>query len=118
MEILDDLNVVSKELGGSSVSEKVLLKIKNTMSDRHSAENCFHSCYKSLKAPFYQTLSLVGIKSQHMNKHNLLELTIFIVLYTYWWDLLTQLRLLLKHGKLMYVKLMIKYRGGLQVHSA
>ena len=38
VEILDDLNVVSKELGGSSVSEKVLLKIKNTMSDRHSAE--------------------------------------------------------------------------------
>ena len=32
-EIFDDLNVVSKELGGSNVSEKVLLKIKNTMSD-------------------------------------------------------------------------------------
>ena len=37
-KILDDLNVVSRELGGSSVSDKVLLKIKNTMSDRHSAK--------------------------------------------------------------------------------
>ena len=41
IEILDDLNVVSKELGGSNVSEKVLLKIKNTMSDRNSAEKLF-----------------------------------------------------------------------------
>jgi len=40
-EILDDLNLVSKELDGGSVSEKVLLKIKNTMSDRHSAEKLF-----------------------------------------------------------------------------
>ena len=40
-EILDDLNVVSKELGGSTVSEKILLKIKNTMLDRHSAEKLF-----------------------------------------------------------------------------
>ena len=40
-EILEDLNVVSKELGGNSVSESILLKIKNTMSDRHSAEKLF-----------------------------------------------------------------------------
>ena len=40
-EILDNLNVVRTELGGSNVSEKVLLKIKNTMSDRHSAEKLF-----------------------------------------------------------------------------
>ena len=31
----------TKELGGSSISEKVLLKIKITMSVKSSAENCF-----------------------------------------------------------------------------
>ena len=31
----------AKELGGSSISEKVLLKIKITMSVKSSAENCF-----------------------------------------------------------------------------
>ena len=74
---VDDLNVVSKELGGSSVFEKVLLKIKNTMSDGYSAENSFHRCYKSFEAPLYRTLSLVGIKSD-MNKQNLQELIILL----------------------------------------
>ena len=53
-KILDDLNVVSKELGGSNVSEKVLLKIKNTMSHRHSAEKLFSQLlqeYRSTISP-------------------------------------------------------------------
>ena len=49
VEILD-LNVVSKELGGSSVSDKVLLKIKNTMSDRHSAEKLFSQLLQELRS--------------------------------------------------------------------
>ena len=40
-EILDDLNIVSKELGSNGVSQKLVLKLKNTMSDRHSAEKLF-----------------------------------------------------------------------------
>ena len=50
VEILDDLNVVSKELGGSSVSDKVLLKIKNTMSDRHSAEKLFSQLLQEFRS--------------------------------------------------------------------
>ena len=40
-EILDDLDVVRKELGDSAVSAKIIQKIKNTMSDRHAAEKLF-----------------------------------------------------------------------------
>jgi len=40
-EILDDLNIVSRELGDSGVSQKLVLKLKNTMSDRHAAEKLF-----------------------------------------------------------------------------
>jgi len=40
-EILDDLNIVSRELGDSDVSQKLVLKLKNTISDRHAAEKLF-----------------------------------------------------------------------------
>jgi len=40
-EILDDLNIVSRELGDNGVSQKLVLKLKNTMSDRHAAEKLF-----------------------------------------------------------------------------
>ena len=41
IEILDDLDAVSCTLGSSKVSDKILTKLKNTMSDRHSAEKLF-----------------------------------------------------------------------------
>jgi hypothetical protein len=41
LEILDDLDVVQKELGKSSVASTIVMKLKNTMSDRHSAEKLF-----------------------------------------------------------------------------
>ena len=40
-EILDDLNIDSRELGDNGVSQKLILKLKNTMSDRHAAEKLF-----------------------------------------------------------------------------
>ena len=40
-EILDDLDVVRKEVGQSAVSAKIISKLKNTMSDRHAAEKLF-----------------------------------------------------------------------------
>lgn len=40
-EILDDLDVVRKELGESAVSATIVQKMKNTMSDRHAAEKLF-----------------------------------------------------------------------------
>ncbi len=49
-EILEDLDIVSNEVGSSKVSEKVLLKIKNTMSDRHSAEKLFSQLLEDYRA--------------------------------------------------------------------
>ena len=43
-EILDDLDSVCAELGGSDerISSRIIAKMKNTMSDRHSAEKRFN----------------------------------------------------------------------------
>ena len=42
VEILEDLDVVRKELGEGSVSSIIISKLKNTMSDRHAAEKLFN----------------------------------------------------------------------------
>ena len=54
-----DGRLLFQGLHGSSVSDKVLLKIKNTMSDRHSVENCFHSFYKSSGATGARAMGIV-----------------------------------------------------------
>ena len=50
LEILDDLDVVCKETGQCSVSSKILFKIKNTMSGRHSAEKLFSTFLADYRA--------------------------------------------------------------------
>ena len=41
-EILEDLDMVQKQLNGSKVSSPILAKTKNTMSDSHVAEKLFY----------------------------------------------------------------------------
>lgn len=43
MEILEDLNTIRKQLGLLEVSKNIIANVKNTMSDRHSAEKLFSS---------------------------------------------------------------------------
>ena len=50
LEILDDLDVVRKEIGESSVSSKIVSKLKNTMSDRHAAEKLFSTILSEYRA--------------------------------------------------------------------
>ena len=50
MEILDDLDVVRRELGHSAVSGQIIHKIKNTMSDRHAAEKKFAEVLSAYRA--------------------------------------------------------------------
>ncbi len=50
IEILDDLDVIRKELGESSVSSLIVSKLKNAMSDRHAAENLFSSVLSDYRA--------------------------------------------------------------------
>ncbi len=49
-EILDDLDVVRQEIGQSSVSSKIVYKLKNTMSDRHAAEKLFSTLLSDYRA--------------------------------------------------------------------
>ena len=49
-EILDDLDMVHEQLGGTKVSSTILSKLKNTMSDRHSAEKLFNELLSDYRA--------------------------------------------------------------------
>ena len=41
-EILEDLDLVQAKLGSENVSSKIIMKLKNSMSDRHAAEKHFN----------------------------------------------------------------------------
>ena len=49
-EILDDLDVVHKQIGQDKVSSKIISKLKNTMSDRHAAEKLFNELLADYRA--------------------------------------------------------------------
>lgn len=50
IEILDDLDVVRKEIGECDVSSKIVSKLKNTMTDRHAAEKLFANILADYRA--------------------------------------------------------------------
>lgn len=50
IEIFDDLDAVCCVLGSSKVSGKILAKLQNTMSDRHSAEKKFSQILSEYRA--------------------------------------------------------------------
>ena len=49
-EILEDLDVVQDHLGHAKVSHKIISKLKNTMSDRHTAEKLFNHLLAEYRA--------------------------------------------------------------------
>ena len=49
-EILEDLDVVQRELGSTAVSAKIVSKLKNSMSDRHAAEKLFNKMLAEYRA--------------------------------------------------------------------
>ena len=49
-EILDDLDTVHIELGRTEISSKILARLKNTMSDKHSAEKLFNDILADYRA--------------------------------------------------------------------
>ena len=49
-EILEDLDVVQRELGSTAVSAKIVSKLKNSISDRHAAEKLFNKMLAEYRA--------------------------------------------------------------------
>lgn len=49
-EILDDIDAVQLKLGREAVSSKIVMQIKNTMSDRHAAEKAFNELLHDFRA--------------------------------------------------------------------
>ena len=56
-EILDDIDAVQCQIGESPVSNAIILKIKNTMSDRHSAEKLFKNILEDFRAEVLPTVA-------------------------------------------------------------
>ena len=55
-EILTDLDDINAALGKEAVSSKILLKIKNTMSDRHAAEKLFNDMLHNYRVEILPTV--------------------------------------------------------------
>jgi len=55
-EILTDLDDVNAALGKEAVSSKILLKVKNTMSDRHAAEKLFNEMLHDYRVEILPTV--------------------------------------------------------------
>ena len=49
-EILEDFDIVQDKLGGMKVSNTIVLRLKNTMSDRHAAEKLFNELLADYRA--------------------------------------------------------------------
>ena len=55
-EILDDIDYLQQTLGKDAVLSKIIAKIKDTMSDRHSAEKLFNDLIHDFRAGDYREL--------------------------------------------------------------
>ena len=56
-EILHDVDAVQLQLGKKAVSSKIVMKIKNTMSDRHAAEKAFNGLLHNFRADILPTIA-------------------------------------------------------------
>jgi len=56
-EILDDINSVQLALGNECASTKIVAKIKNTMSDRHSAEKLFNQLLEEFRGDILPSIT-------------------------------------------------------------
>ena len=56
-EILDDIDSVQQAIGKDAVSAKIVSRIKNTMSDRHSAEKHFNELLHNYSADLLPTVA-------------------------------------------------------------
>ena len=55
-EILEDIDNVQKAIGKDAVSSELVVKIKNTISDRHSAEKKFNDLLRNYRTDLLLTV--------------------------------------------------------------
>ena len=56
-EILDDIDSVQLALGKQAASSKIVAKLKNTMSDHHTAEKLFNEVLEDFRAEILPTVA-------------------------------------------------------------
>jgi len=102
-EIFDDLNTVSRELGDTSVSQKLALKLKNKLSDIHTVEKLFSQLLQECRKDVLPDVVSGWDKMSQDEKHVLTRMNnVYILL------IVGIVNLCLKHGNLPFVRLEIK----------
>ena len=74
-EILDDIDSVQQAIGKEAVSANVVLKIKNTMSDRHAAEKLFNELLEDYRADLLPAVAqnwdqMTDLEKEHLTRMN------------------------------------------------
>ena len=86
---MDDLDVVRKELGDFAVSAKIFQKIKNTMSDRHTAEKLFCEILSDYRADILPEVVSEWEQMCEAEREQLTRMNNFSVVFIFWlvWQL-------------------------------
>ena len=84
-EILDDIDCVQRAIGKEAVSANIVKKIKNTMSDRHSAEKLFNEPLHDYREDLLPTVAENWDQMTDMEKEQLTRMNnFFVVCITLW----------------------------------
>ena len=76
-EILSDIDSVQQALGEKSKSAEIVIKLKNTMSDRHSAEKCFNDLLCEYRANVSLTVATKWSQMSEMKQEQLTRVNNF-----------------------------------------
>ena len=74
-EILNDIGSVQLALGKQAASSKIVAKLKNTMSDHHTAEKLFNEVLEDFRAEILPTVAanweqMTGIEREQLTRMN------------------------------------------------
>lgn len=74
-EVLEDMDSVRQHLGEEAISGKILLKIKNTMSDRHAAEKRFADLLQDYRSEILPSIAdnwndMTELEQEHLSTMN------------------------------------------------
>ena len=75
--MLDDIDNVQLALGKDAVSAEIVMKLKNTMSDRHAAEKLFNELLHDFRAEILPTVAENWNQMTEMEKEQLTRMNNF-----------------------------------------
>ena len=84
-EILDDLDAVQEALGRHTVSAKIVQALKNTMSDRHSAQKLFNEILTDYRSSILPSIVEGWSDMTELEREQVCRMNNFFVGYIFLW---------------------------------